>query len=66
MQVVICKSCGTRQLLKVGGCKRCGHIETEYVDGPVPYEDYEHVKPPGRNEPCRCGSGKKFKKCCGG
>lgn len=26
------------------------------------------VKPPkvGRNEPCPCGSGKKFKKCCGG
>ena len=21
-------------------------------------------KPPGRNEPCTCGSGKKFKKCC--
>ncbi len=21
---------------------------------------------PGRNEPCSCGSGKKFKKCCGG
>jgi len=21
---------------------------------------------PGRNDPCRCGSGKKFKKCCGG
>jgi uncharacterized protein len=21
---------------------------------------------PGRNEPCPCGSGKKFKKCCGG
>jgi uncharacterized protein len=21
--------------------------------------------PPGRNEPCHCGSGKKFKKCCG-
>lgn len=20
---------------------------------------------PGRNEPCSCGSGKKFKKCCG-
>jgi uncharacterized protein YecA (UPF0149 family) len=20
----------------------------------------------GRNEPCPCGSGKKFKKCCGG
>jgi uncharacterized protein YchJ len=21
---------------------------------------------PGRNEPCHCGSGKKFKKCCVG
>ena len=20
---------------------------------------------PGRNDPCHCGSGKKFKKCCG-
>lgn len=24
----------------------------------------ETAKPPGRNEPCYCGSGKKFKKCC--
>lgn len=23
------------------------------------------IKKPGRNEPCPCGSGKKFKKCCG-
>ena len=23
------------------------------------------LKQPGRNEPCVCGSGKKFKKCCG-
>jgi uncharacterized protein YchJ len=23
-------------------------------------------KKPGPNEPCSCGSGKKFKKCCGG
>ena len=22
-------------------------------------------KEPGRNEPCPCGSGKKYKKCCG-
>ncbi len=22
-------------------------------------------KKPGRNEPCPCGSGKKYKKCCG-
>jgi hypothetical protein len=27
-----------------------------------------HIAPPkiGRNEPCPCGSGKKYKKCCGG
>lgn len=23
-----------------------------------------HKKQPGRNDPCSCGSGKKFKKCC--
>ncbi len=23
------------------------------------------VRTPGRNEPCHCGSGKKFKRCCG-
>lgn len=23
------------------------------------------VSKPGRNDPCPCGSGKKFKKCCG-
>ena len=22
-------------------------------------------QPPGRNDPCPCGSGKKYKKCCG-
>jgi hypothetical protein len=22
------------------------------------------MKRPGRNEPCHCGSGKKYKKCC--
>jgi hypothetical protein len=25
---------------------------------------WKAVKLPGRNEPCVCGSGKKFKKCC--
>ena len=34
-------------------------------------EKIEKVEPiksdaaPGRNDPCPCGSGKKFKKCCG-
>ncbi|MGO1295790.1 MAG: YchJ family protein [Vibrio sp.] len=34
-----------------------------YIDGEFP-----ETKPPlkiGRNDPCVCGSGKKFKKCCG-
>jgi hypothetical protein len=36
----------------------------------LPATDYEHphqvhvAHQPGRNEPCPCGSGKKFKKCC--
>ena len=62
-QVVYCLSCGFRQLLTTGGCVRCGATEAEYADGPLPYEE-----PPakvGRNEPCPCGSGKKYKKCCG-
>jgi uncharacterized protein len=24
-----------------------------------------HTPEPGRNDPCPCGSGKKYKKCCG-
>ncbi len=38
-----------------------------YVDGEVlkgPTAVHENGKV-GRNEPCPCGSGKKFKKCCG-
>jgi len=31
-----------------------------YIDGEFP----QHAKV-GRNDPCPCGSGKKFKKCCG-
>ncbi len=34
-----------------------------YVHGAEPYRR-EHAKV-GRNEPCTCGSGKKYKKCCG-
>ncbi len=33
-----------------------------YVDGETAVQP---VKKPGRNEPCPCGSGKKFKHCCG-
>ena len=44
------------------------------LDGQWKFMDGELVKPkpfvreepkPGRNDPCPCGSGKKYKKCCG-
>ncbi len=31
-----------------------------------PKSEPERVEKIGRNDPCTCGSGKKFKKCCGG
>lgn len=38
--------------------------EPVYIhDGSVPYERME--KKVGRNEPCPCGSGRKYKQCCG-
>jgi SEC-C motif-containing protein len=39
-----------------------------YVDGDVPKPQTQRHQQPkvGRNDPCPCGSGKKYKKCCGG
>jgi uncharacterized protein YecA (UPF0149 family) len=45
----------------------------EHVHGPDCTHDHDHTHAPirretakiGRNDPCSCGSGKKFKKCCG-
>jgi uncharacterized protein len=39
--------------------------EVEALRGDVVWPMVREVKP-GRNEPCSCGSGKKYKKCCGG
>jgi len=37
-----------------------------YVDGKInPQGEPVRVEKVGRNDPCPCGSGKKFKKCCG-
>jgi len=36
-----------------------------YVDGKNLAVKHNKTAPPGRNEPCPCGSGKKYKKCCG-
>jgi hypothetical protein len=53
-------------------------LPAEAFAPPLKPEEYFHVPPPepvetirydgphiGRNEPCPCGSGRKFKKCCG-
>ncbi|MGN0526287.1 MAG: preprotein translocase subunit SecA [Acutalibacteraceae bacterium] len=34
-------------------------------DGTVKKEPIKKASKPGRNDPCPCGSGKKYKKCCG-
>jgi len=38
-----------------------------YVDGKLVPPETQRLEVPkiGRNEPCSCGSGKKYKKCCG-
>lgn len=36
-----------------------------YVDGVInPKDEPRRVQKIGRNDPCSCGSGKKYKKCC--
>ena len=39
-----------------------------FADTPLPFVDpftfVDPLKGVGRNDPCPCGSGKKFKKCC--
>ncbi len=48
-----------------------GFVEKyNYLSGTLGYnellEDYSPISAkPGRNDPCSCGSGKKYKKCCG-
>jgi len=58
---------------QVNGQKMQQHERSQFVkeEGQWFYLDGEIVKPPpvrvekvGRNEPCPCGSGKKYKKCC--
>jgi preprotein translocase subunit SecA len=44
-----------------------GQMAAEVVESPVPVETrrLEENEKVGRNDPCWCGSGKKFKKCHG-
>ncbi len=38
--------------------------EKELLDNTPPVEPIKGDDTPGRNDPCPCGSGKKYKKCC--
>ena len=42
-----------------------GMTENVGGDGTAPKKQPRHVKKIGRNDPCPCGSGKKYKNCCG-
>lgn len=60
---------------KVDGVKHTHHEEASFVKkrGSWYFEDSKMINRPvvrngakvGRNDPCPCGSGKKYKKCCG-
>ncbi len=39
--------------------------EQELLDKTEKVEPIHADAEPGRNDPCPCGSGKKYKKCCG-
>jgi uncharacterized protein YecA (UPF0149 family) len=39
--------------------------EEEMIANAEKVEPIKAETEPGRNDPCPCGSGKKFKKCCG-
>jgi len=39
--------------------------EEELIENTEKVEPIKAEQAPGRNDPCPCGSGKKYKKCCG-
>ncbi len=50
---------------EVSGFRKEAGIWT-FVDGHMVNQTFRRDQPKiGRNDPCHCGSGKKFKKCCG-
>ena len=40
-------------------------VAASFADGSAPQKKPATSKKVGRNDPCPCGSGKKYKKCCG-
>ncbi len=46
--------------------QRAVHIATEYQQSLGASDPAQSIRRIGRNDPCYCGSGLKYKKCCGG
>jgi uncharacterized protein len=44
---------------------RAGRAPAEVMDWVARDPDLAPLAPPKRNEPCPCGSGRKYKACCG-
>ena len=53
-----------RQLARIEAAPKAPHPRPPSIVGPATPVHHSQPKP-GRNDPCPCGSGKKFKKCCG-
>ncbi|MGQ1910083.1 YchJ family protein [Marinifilum sp. RC60d5] len=56
---------GIEQVLHENSFFRKENNNWMYVSGEYPKTEHKK-KLPGRNDPCFCGSGKKYKKCCYG
>lgn len=68
----MCVVCGIVDLDSIPQEK--SHLELGTDENPMPLVPFlpdlgrktvVAIKEPGRNDPCSCGSGKKYKKCCG-
>lgn len=49
----------------LAGSMQLPEADWPFPDEPEPSGTIRHAGHVGRNDPCPCGSGKKFKKCCG-
>ncbi len=52
------------QLVKIRQAQKA-NLKTNNAGGDAPAAPTTKKKEPGRNDPCPCGSGKKYKQCCG-
>ncbi len=61
--LALCEERGWKAVVGVEPNKPEDLADLERLLNPVP--DRKAEAKPGRNDPCPCGSGSKFKRCCG-